>query len=150
MLGYYIKKLEEYFDRKCPRPNKDDVSYLDEHLKLLKESLKSLSFKISKPTQPLKDVKVIDGSNDEHLRQNFDWTNYLKEIIMNTFKHSGYLPHQQEVINATLNNLNVIAVMPTGGGKKPHLSGRIAKRRMVRCLQIWMNRIAKRLNVRCL
>ncbi|MFS8024813.1 putative P-loop containing nucleoside triphosphate hydrolase [Helianthus anomalus] len=39
----------------------------------------------------------------------------VQEIITNTFKHSGYLPHQQEVINATLNNLDVIAVMPTGG-----------------------------------
>ncbi|MFS8024814.1 hypothetical protein Hanom_Chr16g01467811 [Helianthus anomalus] len=66
MLGCYIKKLEEYFDRKCPRPDKDDVSYPDEHLKLLEESLKSLSVKISKPTRPLKDVKVIDGSNDGH------------------------------------------------------------------------------------
>ena len=47
----------------------------------------------------------------------FEWDQRLQEALLKRFGHSSFRPLQREVMNATLSDRDVFAVLQTGSGK---------------------------------
>ena len=63
-------------------------------------------------------ASLIDGSKDPTWkRSDFPWSAELMAHNRTYFGYSSFRTDQEEIMNATLSNKDVFALMPTGGGK---------------------------------
>ena len=58
-----------------------------------------------------------EGGFNEWRDKEFPWDEQIREINQKVFKNQTFLENQREVINAALSGRDVMALIPTGGGK---------------------------------
>lgn len=70
-------------------------------------------------TKPTNNLTKISKSltNGQNWESGFEWDSLLDKINKNIFGNSSFRPKQREIINAMKSKYDVIALIPTGGGK---------------------------------
>ena len=76
---------------------------------------------VSRPTSPPTSVCVkltLPADPKQHFTQFFPWSDDLLELNVSVFGNkNGYREHQQEAVNAVMDQFDVFVILPTGGGK---------------------------------
>lgn len=61
--------------------------------------------------------KLNEPKKEKFMEESFEWSEKANDLLRNVFKLEKFRSHQLPAINATLSNLDVLLIMPTGGGK---------------------------------
>jgi len=67
--------------------------------------------------RPYHEIVGEHGGYNEWKDQKFPWSDKIKSLNRSVFKNADFLEGQQEIINAALSKRDVMALIPTGGGK---------------------------------
>jgi len=66
-------------------------------------------------------MEYIEKQNEEVWGQasqkEFPWTQLVDELVVSHFKFEGLRPFQRQIINACFSKKDVMALIPTSGGK---------------------------------
>ncbi|KAJ2334165.1 hypothetical protein GGH91_005770, partial [Coemansia sp. RSA 2671] len=67
-------------------------------------------------------ARAVQTQKNERLRcgyeqSDFPWSDSIHALLRRVFKIDSFRDNQEAVINATLDNRDVVVIMPTGGGK---------------------------------
>lgn len=65
------------------------------------------------PKKPLKRKTELE----EEWQRDFEWDSQIDQANKDVFGNSSFRENQREIINATKSNKDVLALIPTGGGK---------------------------------
>ena len=104
----------------------EDLEFLkeaeqDQQMKDLVQLARRVDLKTLPFLQPWPQLQTTN-----YLRQTFPWSDRLLQVATDKWKIASFNPAQEPVLNAMLDNRDIIVSMPTGGGKSlcfqlPHL-----------------------------
>lgn len=96
------------------RSTKDELSRVMQTLKNLHVRKKELEEKIDTVKTELKLLNESHSSSTKFEVDSFSWSKDLNKTLKSVFNIEEFRSYQKAAINATMSNLDVILIMPTG------------------------------------
>lgn len=99
----------------CTKQIKALDEQIEELVKRRQEYYEKLS--IIEKKIDISNSKLNEPKKEKFMEESFEWSEKANDLLRNVFKLEKFRSHQLPAINATLSNLDVLLIMPTGGGK---------------------------------
>ncbi len=96
------------------RSTKDELSKVMQTLKNLHVRKNELEEKIDTVKTELKMLNENQSFSTKFEADSFSWSNDLSKTLKSVFNIKEFRSYQKAAINATMSNLDVILIMPTG------------------------------------